>query len=527
MAVIDREELRVVNPATLELVGTVSATDPAALQEIVAGARLAGARFGAEPLEARRDLLVRVAELVLERADEIADVVVSETAKPRLEAFTTELFPALDALVWLARNAPKLLAPERLRYPQLHLLHKRAQLQHEPLGVIGAITPWNFPFAIPFTQTAYAVAAGNAVVLKPSELTPLSGALVEQLFADAGAPAGLVHVAQGDGTVGEALVRADGLGKVLFTGSAEVGRLVAASAGARLVPVTLELGGKDPMLVLEDADLHRAVEGALWASFLNCGQVCSGVERIYVQDALYEPFVEELARRARELRLGADIGPLISEEQRDRVGALVDDALARGARALTGGAAPDRPGWFYLPTVLSGVPAAARIEHEETFGPVVTVARVHDDDAAVSAANEGDYGLGASVWTRDGERAGRIARRLRAGSVWHNDHAYSYASSQASWGGRGDSGFGRTHSKHGLYELTTVKFSDRDAGRVPVPWWFPYDERTADAFRGVLGALYADGLTARARAAWRERRALVALARRYYGVGSTESQRDL
>jgi acyl-CoA reductase-like NAD-dependent aldehyde dehydrogenase len=526
MAVVDRDELRVVNPATLEVVGSVRATEPAALQGAVDAARLAQARFAGATLGERRELLVRVAELVLERADEIADVIVSETAKPRVEAFTTELFPALDALVWLAKWTPKLLAPERLRYPQLHLLHKRAQLHHEPLGVVGVIAPWNFPFAIPFTQTAYAVAAGNAVVLKPSELTPLSGALVEQLFAAAGAPAGLVRAAQGDGTVGDALVHADGLDKVLFTGSAEVGRLVAAAAGARLVPVTLELGGKDPMLVLDDADLHRAVEGALWASFLNCGQVCSGVERIYVQGALYEPFVEELTRRARELRLGEDLGPLISEEQRDRVGALVDDALACGARVLTGGAAPDRPGWFYAPTVLSDVPAEARIEHEETFGPVVTVARVQGDDDAVSAANGGAYGLGASVWTRDADRAQRIARRLRAGSVWHNDHAYSYASSQASWGGRGDSGFGRTHSKHGLYELTAVKFSDRDAGRVPVPWWFPYDERTTDAFRGVLGALYADGLPARARAAWRERRALVALARRYHGVGSTEPERD-
>jgi acyl-CoA reductase-like NAD-dependent aldehyde dehydrogenase len=515
MAVVDRVELRVVNPATLEVVGTVRTTDPSALPELVAVARLAAERFGEAPLEERRDLLVRVAELVLERADEIADVIVSETGKPRLEAFTTELFPALDALVWLARNAPKLLAPERLRYPQLHLLHKRAHLQHEPLGVVAVIAPWNFPFAIPFTQAAYAVAAGNAVIVKPSELTPLAGALVERLFADAGAPAGLVRVAQGDGELGEELVRTPGLGKVLFTGSAEVGRLVAAAAGARLVPVTLELGGKDPMLVLDDADLKRAVDGALWASFVNCGQVCSGVERIYVQGALYEPFVEELTRRAGELRFGDDLGPLISEEQRSRVEGLVGDALDRGARALTGGAAPDRPGWFYAPTVLADVPAGARIEDEETFGPVVTVARVQTDEDAVHAANAGAYGLGASVWTRDGDRAQRIAHRLRAGSVWHNDHAYSYASAQASWGGRGESGFGRTHSKHGLYELTTVKFSDRDAGRVPVPWWFPYDERTTDAFRGVLGALYANGLPARARAAWRERRALIALARRY------------
>jgi acyl-CoA reductase-like NAD-dependent aldehyde dehydrogenase len=508
MTVAVTGELRVVNPATLELVGTVGATDPAAVQEVVIEAKLAQEAWGETPLLDRRALLLRVAADVLERADEIADIVLAETGKPRVEAFTTELFPALDALVWLAKEAPKLLAPERIGYPQLHLKHKRASLHYEPIGVVGVIAPWNFPFAIPFTQTAYALAAGNAVVLKPSELTPLTGALVARLFAEAGAP---VRVAQGGGAVGEALVKARGLGKVLFTGSAKVGRLVAASAGERLVPVTLELGGKDPMIVLDDADLARAVDGALWGSFMNCGQVCSGVERIYVQSALFEPFARELARKARELELG----PLISEEQRDKVAELVDDAVGRGARALTGGRSPDRAGWYYEPTVLVDVPRDARLEHDEVFGPVVTVTRVSDDEHAIRAANNSPFALGASVWTRDSERAQRAARRLRAGTVWHNDHAYSYASSQATWGGRGESGFGRTHSKHGLYDLTAPKFVDRDSGRVPVPWWFPYDEHAAAAFRGALGALYSDGLPSRARAAWRERRALLMLARRY------------
>jgi acyl-CoA reductase-like NAD-dependent aldehyde dehydrogenase len=189
--------------------------------------------------------------------------------------------------------------------------------------------------------------------------------------------------------------------------------------------------------------------------------------------------------------------------------------VGRGARALAGARVPEGTGWFYEPTVLVDVPREARIEHEETFGPVVTVARVADDEAAIAGANDSAYGLGASVWTKDGERAQRVAQRLRAGTVWHNDHAYSYASSQATWGGRGESGFGRTHSKHGLYDLTAPKFVDSDSGRVPVPWWFPYDDRAADAFRGALGPLYAEGLRARLRAAWHERRALLALARRY------------
>ena len=504
MPVAAPTELEVVNPATLEVVGTVRATEPAVVQELVSEARLAQAAYGERSLAERRELLVRVAERVLERADEIADLIVAETGKPRTEAFTTELFPALDALVWLARELPALLRPERVRYPQLHLRHKRARLLYEPLGVVAVISPWNFPFAIPCTELAFAFAAGNAAVLKPSELTPLTGALAAELFAEAGAP---VRVAQGDGAVGEALVRARGVGKVLFTGSAEVGRLVAASAGERLVPVTLELGGKDAMLVLDDADLDRAVDGALWASFFNCGQVCSGVERIYVQGALYEPFVEELTRRAHDVQLG----PLISEEQRSRVAGLVDDALKRGAHALTG-ARSSGPGWFYDATVLVDVPRDARIEHEETFGPVVSVERVGDERAAVARANDTTYGLGASVWTRDAERAAHVAGKLRAGTVWHNDHAYSYATAQAAWGGRGESGFGRTHSKHGLYDLTSIKFVDRDSGRVPVPWWLPYDETTADTFRGLLPVLYGNH---KLRDAWRNRRAVVRMARRY------------
>jgi acyl-CoA reductase-like NAD-dependent aldehyde dehydrogenase len=516
-------ELRPVNPATLEEVGSVPVSAPEEVGEAVADARLAAERWAQASSEERRALLGRVAAVVLDDADDIAGTVTAETGKPLVESFTAELFVGLDNLVWAAANAGRVLSPERLRFQQPHLRHKRGWLLYEPLGVIGVISPWNFPFGIPFTQAAFAVAAGNAVVVKPSELTPFSGSWVERVFREAGAPERLVQVVQGGGVTGEALVRAPGTAKVLFTGSGEVGRRVASLAGERLRPVTLELGGKDPMLVFDDADLDRAVAGALWGSFANCGQVCSGVERIYVSQPLQEAFVEELARRAKTLRIGrgeeleTELGPLISEEQRGRVEELVADAVERGADVRLGGGRPevDLPGWFYEPTILTGVEREARLEREEIFGPVVSVTPFRDEDEAVRLANGSSFGLGASVWTSDLERAQRVGRRLEAGSVWTNDVSYSYGTGQASWGGTKESGFGRTHSKHGLYELSRVKYADLDRGRVPVPWWYPYGEGVADGFRGMTGVLYGEGLPRKLGAAWRHRRGLFTLARRY------------
>ncbi len=523
MEVLASGELEVRNPATLERVGAVPTTPPESVQEAVAEARLVQVAWAESTWEERRALLGRAAAFLLENLDEVAATITAETGKPLLEAITSDAFPALDSLVWLGGNAERILRPERLRFPQPHLRHKRGWILYEPRGVVAIVSPWNYPLGLPLTQTASAVVAGNAVVLKPSELTPLTGDWVERAFDAAGAPPGLVRVVHGGGDTGAALVQARGVGKVVFTGSVEVGRLVGAAAGKRLVPVTLELGGKDPMLVFEDADLDRAVDGALWGAFLNCGQTCAGVERIYVQRALYEPFVEELVRRARLLRIGrgedggVELGPLISDEQRTKVEDIVSDALSRGARARAGAKRPqiELPGWFYEPTVLVDVPADARVHREEIFGPVVTVAAFDNERDALTAANDSPYGLGASVWTRDAERARRVSLRLDAGCVWTNDFGYSYAACQAPWGGRKDSGSGRTHSKHGLYDLTSIKYVDADSGRMRVPWWYPYDERLLDGFRGALGLLYGRGAGAKASAAWRHRRGLLRLGRRY------------
>jgi succinate-semialdehyde dehydrogenase/glutarate-semialdehyde dehydrogenase len=505
----------------------VEITPPEALAEIVAESRLVQRRWAESTHGERRALLVRVAHFLLDAADELAETVTAETGKPLLESYTAELFLALEQLRWTAVSAERFIGGERVKFSQLYLRHKSGRLLYEPYGAVAVVSPWNFPFGIPFTQTIAAVVAGNSVVVKPSELAPLTGAWVQRAFEEAGAPAGLVRVIQGDGSVGEQLVGSRGIAKVFFTGSTATGRKVAAAAGERLCPLSLELGGKDAMLVFGDADLDRAVEGALWGSFSNCGQTCASVERIYVARDLYQPFIEELGRRTAALRIGrgndfrTELGPLISEGQRAKVEHLVSEAVDAGGFVATGGARPDvgLPGWFYEPTVLTGVAHETALMREEIFGPVVAVESFGDEREAVQRANDSHFGLSASVWTRDRERAARVAARLHAGTVWTNDLQYSYAAGEAPWGGYKSSGFGNTHAKHGLYECTQVKFVDWDSGKVAVPWWYPYGEDVLDGFRGLTGVLYGSGVVPRVAAAWRHRRGLVALGRRYLERG--------
>lgn len=516
--------LHPVDPATLRPLDPVPVSEPAEISEAVGEARVAQHAWGREPFAVRAALLRRVAHAIVADDLALARCIVDETGKPLVEAYTHDLFVAVEALQWLAREGGNALRPERLRSRQPILLHKRAQaVRREPVGVVAVIAPWNFPLGVPLSQAATAVVAGNAVVIKPSELTPHTGRAIERLFVSAGAPPGLVRVVQGPGDpVGEALVGHHGLDAVVFTGSTATGRRVAAKAAERLCPVTLELGGKDPMIVLDDADLDRAIEGALWGAFANCGQVCSGVERIYVARSLHDDFVSGLAERASRLRVGdghdpaTELGPLVSERQRLIVEELVADASEHGSHVVTGGNRPTTglPGWFHAPTVLSGEPVESRIRREEIFGPVVTVAAFDDPREAVRRANDSPFGLGASVWTRDREAAAEISGGLRVGSVWHNDHAYSYGAMQAPWGGRGASGIGRTHGREGLKALTHAKFTDTDGGRIRPGWWYPYSESVLDGFRGVLGGLYADGLTARVASVSRHRSGLAHLVRK-------------
>jgi succinate-semialdehyde dehydrogenase/glutarate-semialdehyde dehydrogenase len=489
-------ELVSVNPATLVPVGSVRRTEPEELPAAIAAARAAQERWSRWGARTRAEVLHAVARAVRGHADEIVSSIVAETAKPRTEALANEIFTAVDHGQWLARHSGRILRDERVPVPQLHLKTKRARLVYEPLGVVAAITPWNIPFAIPFVQGVSAVAGGNGVVLKPSELAPLSAEWVPRLLEEAGAPAGLVQVVQGEAALGKALVDSPAIAKVFFTGSVDVGRSVAAAAGARGCPVVLELGGRDPLVVFADADLDRAIEGAAFAAFVNAGQACVSAERIYVERPVHDEFARRFDERVRALVVGDDVGPLISERQRAAVEELVP------TRRL------DREGWFLEPTVVHGA-----LPDREVFGPVVSVEPFDDEDGAVRRANESRFGLAASIWSRDLAKADRVARRIDAGMVWINDFGHSFATAQAPWGGVKDSGFGRTGGRHGLYERVRVRYLDADRGRLRPAWWFPYDAVTEQALRASLDVLYGEGLE-RWRAAWRNRDALRHLVRR-------------
>ena len=401
-----------------------------------------------------------------------------------------ELLPTIDSLRWLADAGPGILEDERVPLP-IFLKQKRARFTYEPLGVVGVIAPWNYPWSIPFGEAAIALMAGNGVVLKPASLTPLIGQRIQEVFERAGLPEGLVRVIHGGGAVGQALVESS-VAKIFFTGSVDVGRRVGEQCAARLKGSVLELGGKDPMIVCADANLPNAISGCLWGGFANAGQTCSGIERVYVLREVADRFVEGVIEGAERLRVGdplewdTEVGPMVSTEQLELVRELVDDAVAAGATLHGGGGEPP----FLRPAVLTGVTPDMRVMREEIFGPVVPIVTVDSEDEAIALANDSDFGLGASVWTMNRAKGERMARRLESGMVWINDHMFSHGACSCSWGGEKQSGLGRSHSKFGLYECVNIKLVTWEPSRTRNFWWHPYDEALGRAMRASAKLLY-------------------------------------
>jgi acyl-CoA reductase-like NAD-dependent aldehyde dehydrogenase len=496
---MEAAELESFNPATGERLGTVPVTGPGEVQAVVEAVAKVQPFWAQLTLLDRARYLERAAQVLIDETDEIRDLIVREQGKPRNEALSMELLPTIDALRWIARAGPKLLDDEQLDMPQLFFRTKSAAFTYEPLGVIAVISPWNYPWSIPLGEVALALMAGNGVVLKPSSLTPLIGERIGKAFERAGLPEGLLRVIHGPGETGEALV-ASSVAKVFFTGSVAVGRAVGEECARQLKAAVLELGGKDPMIVLPDAGLEHAVAGALWGGFANAGQTCSGIERVYVMREVSERFIAGVVAGAQRLRVGdplrweTEIGPMASRAQFEKVVELVEDAVAAGAVLECGGPTESpaglEAGAFYAPAVLTDVTHEMRIMREEIFGPVLPIVVVDSEDEAVALANDSEFGLGASVWTCDRSKGERFSRELESGMVWINDHMFSHGACQCSWGGVKHSGIGRTHSKFGLYECVNIKLRTWEPSRVRDPWWHPYDETLGAALKQTATILY-------------------------------------
>jgi acyl-CoA reductase-like NAD-dependent aldehyde dehydrogenase len=488
--------LESLNPATGELVGTVETLTPAKVQGVVDDVAEVQPFWAALSLADRARYMRRAGDVLLEDLDEIAELLTSEQGKPRVESYTMELLPTIDSLKWIADNGPEILADEKLSMP-LFLKSKSAKLTFEPIGVVGVIAPWNYPWSIPFGEVAIALMAGNGVVLKPASLTPLIGERIRQTFEKAGLPEGLVRTVHGGGRIGDALVKSTA-GKIFFTGSVEVGRKVGVECAKRMKGSVLELGGKDPQIVCPDADLANAISGAVWGGFANAGQTCSGIERVYVHRDVADAFVQGVVRETERLTVGdprgwtTEIGPMVSDDQAKIVTELVDDAVESGATKLTGGPTEveGMKGSFIAPVVLTGVTHEMRIMKEEIFGPVLPIVTVDSEEEAIELANDSEFGLGASIWTKDRAKGERMAHQIESGMVWINDHSFSHGACVCAWGGVKDSGLGRSHSKFGFYECVNIKQLAWEPGWVRDLWWQPYDRKLGDAIRYSAQLLY-------------------------------------
>jgi succinate-semialdehyde dehydrogenase / glutarate-semialdehyde dehydrogenase len=451
------------NPATGEVVGTFPVDGPEEVAAAVARAREGQLGWAGLGFDGRRRALLAYKALLVRRTDELVALVHRENGKPDADALI-EVLMIVEHLDWAARNAARVLGPRRAR-GNLVLANHAASVEYQPLGVVGVIGPWNYPVFTPLGSIAYALAAGNAVVFKPSELTPAVGCLLADTFAEAVPAHPVLQVVTGDGATGHALCLA-GVDKVALTGSPATGRQVMAACAERLTPVVLELGGKDAMIVDADADLDAAADQAVWGGMANAGQTCLAVERVYVVDPVYDRFLAKLVERAARIRPGADFGPITLPRQLEIIQRHLDDAFARGARALVGGPDAVRPP-YVDPVVLVDVPPDALVMREETFGPVLPVTRARDADHAVALANANPYGLGAAVFA--GRRADRIARALRSGMTSVNSVLTFAGMPSLPLGGVGESGFGRIHGPDGLRELTRSKAITRQRFPLPFP----------------------------------------------------------
>ena len=493
------EMLNVENPATGELIAELPSLDRAATLELVRRARAAQPAWEALGFRGRGALMRDMRKWLIDNRRRVIRTLSDENGKPYEDA-QLEVFYCADALGFWAKKAPKWLADERERPHSPLLLGRKVINRYLPYGVVGVIGPWNYPLINNFGDAIPGLMAGNSVVLKPASITPLSSMLMQEGLREVGVPDDVFVVANGPGsTVGRALV--DSVDMLHFTGSTEVGKRLAEQAAKRLLPVTLELGGKDPMIVLRDANLERAANAAVWGALQNGGQTCISIERVYVESDAYEPFVVKVVEKVAQLRQGppggpgeVEIGAVTSPEQAEVIKDHLRDAVAKGAKIEVGGKRRAGSGWFFEPTVLTNVDHSMKIMREETFGPTLPIMRVGSEEEAVRLANDSDLGLDASVFAKDPDHAERVARRLESGAAVVNDALLNYFAFEIPIGGTKQSGLGARHGKVGIQKyakrqnLVVTRFGlNREL------YYFPYSKGAAKLTEWMIVALYGRG----------------------------------
>ncbi len=490
-----QQVMRAVDPATFEMIGSVPQIPEAQVPAMVERARKAADAWGLASWEERGRTLAKLRKLIGQRSGEIAGIISRSMGKPVFEALHYDVAMVLDDLTDYIRHAEPYLADEEVKLPVGMEKRKHALIRYAPRGVVCVIAPWNFPFELAMSPAIAALAAGNAVIVKPSSAAPLVGELIEKLFQEAFPDwPGLAQVAHGPGRLGTAIATADGVDFVVFTGSTSVGTKLQSALAPLLRPSLLELGGCDPMIVCADANLERAAAAAVYGRFCNNGQVCAAVKRVYCHETVCRTFLEKLVTRVNLLKLGpgtdpsSDVGPLANDRAVGTLRSLLHDALDKGAKLVAGGFPAIQAGWYWQPTVITNVDHSMRIMKEEAFGPILPVCAVKDDEEAIELANDNPYGLDAYVFTSDMRRAHRIANRLKAGSVDINDVMVNYVIRDIPFGGVKSSGHNRYHGRIGLRLFTEYKGMVIDDGTADTEAeWFPYSEAKRDAAQERCG----------------------------------------
>ena len=491
-------KIRSYAPATGELIGEAPNTTPDEVKQAVTRARRAQEAWGALPVAERAARVLRFRDAIVDRADEVIDLLSRECGKPRHEALLHEVMVVADIATYFAKNADRILAPRQL---DLHLMkHRKSYVHFIPRGVVGVISPWNYPFQLPLRDVMTALIAGNAAVLKPSEVTPLVALKAKEIWDGAGLPEDLFQVVTGYGPTGAALIDA-GIQFLVFTGGVSTGKRVAAACGERLIPCVMELGGKAPLLACSDAEIERTARAITFGGFSNCGQVCISVERVYAHRDVHDKLLERVVELTRELRQGdpakdfVDVGAMIFAPQIEIVEKHIADAVEKGAVVRTGGKRAPGRGQFFEPTVLANCDHTMSVMREEIFGPIVPFMKVSSEEEAVRLANESHLGLNAYVFSADREHGKRLAERVEAGSVLVNDVLSNGGTVEAPFGGIKQSGFGRAMGDDALREMCDVRHISVD--RVGMgdkdPLWFPFTEKSYGFFKKGMRVLFGGG----------------------------------